>query len=108
MPDRSFAGGLKTWTDLIAACRQNPELLAYAAPELRALEQTLGDLQAAKSRQVLLDAEKQKATAQHLALHQKASDLAFQIRSGVKAFLGPRNERLAEFNIKPLRGRRQR
>jgi predicted nucleic acid-binding Zn-ribbon protein len=106
MSRQSYEALVEKWEKLLADCRNDPRVHAYAATELRALKRLLREAQSLKDRQAYLEREKVETTvALQSSLHQ-AGDLDTQIRAGLRALLGARNERLTEFGVAPL-GRRR-
>ena len=82
-----------------------PETTTDLQRLLAALQKALADAQAAKARQDFHKSERQVASQDLKATLTQGRDLAMRLRSAAKFKIGPRNEKLAQFNIKPLRKR---
>jgi hypothetical protein len=96
------------WERLAEACQGNPKLRALFHRELALLNQTAKDMRAILAKRARLEGEKQSATRECNAAFAKGSDLSSRIRLAVKATLGPRDERLTQFGIKPRSRRGER
>lgn len=90
---------------LLSAIESNPTLLPDLSDLTGPLQQTLDEIKALSTRQETLKADKQKATQDLRAAFDRARDQAIQIRAAVKSRLGPRTEKLVEFQVAPLRPR---
>lgn len=101
----AFTGEL----DSLAAAAREAELeLPVLGPHIGPLEAKLEQLREAKARQQAHAAERRDATQE---LHEgltAAQDLAIQLRSVVRAELGPRDPRLAQFGVHVLKPRKPR
>jgi hypothetical protein len=102
---RSYGNTIEDWRRLLVAAKENAELLPDLAVETKALSDLLAGAQEAKSRQDLHASEKQRATQDLQSTLAQGKDLAIQIRGAVKFKLGPRNEKLVQFRVAPLRKR---
>jgi lipase chaperone LimK len=105
MSRQTYEALVEKWGELLAACRRDPRVHAYAATELASLERLLRETQSLKDRQAYLERQRVETTAALQSSLQQAGDLDTQIRAGVRALLGTRDERLAAFGVAPL-GRR--
>jgi head-tail adaptor len=109
MPEiNAFGDIVSDWERLLAALLDNLERLPEMTEELGAFRQVLAEARAAKSRQVLYAAEKQRATQDIRVAVQNGRDLASRLRAAVTSKLGARDEKLVQFRIAPLRPRRSR
>jgi hypothetical protein len=90
---------------LLSAVASNPTLLPDLSDLTGPLEQTIAEIKVLSGRQETLKADKQKATQDLRAAFDRARDQAIQIRAAVKSRLGPRTEKLVEFQVAPLRPR---
>ena len=63
------------------------------------------EIKVLSARQETLKADKQKATQDLRAAFDRARDQAIQVRAAVKSRLGPRTEKLVEFQMAPIRPR---
>ena len=104
----SVADVILDWEDVLAACRNNAEVLKPAEPLRLELERVLGSAKDIKGRREGAAALKQQLT-QELSLVLKAGrELARRLRGAAKAQLGTKNEGLVEFKARPIRDRKAR
>jgi hypothetical protein len=108
MKDRTHDDILDDMADLLESCRTHENLIPGLEPWRDALGTVLSDAQAKKQQQAHLTAEKCRATRELGIALQEGLDLARRLRTGIKAQLGSRDPRLANFRIKPLKPRAQR
>jgi hypothetical protein len=109
MPNiNSYADVIQDWQALLAAFKDNAERLPGIEAELAALEQALTAALAVKARQDSYRSEKQRATQELNEILESGRDLAIQLRGAVRCKLGPRNEKLVQFGMAPLRRRKGR
>jgi hypothetical protein len=99
---------IRSWEKLVTACEENDELRPFIHRDLALLSRTAEQAHTHFADRLRLLAEKQEATNRCNAILTEGNDLAMRIRAAVKAALGPRNERLTQFGIAPLRKRRGR
>lgn len=93
---------------LAAATEENLANLPDVTFELNALRDVIVDIETLKARQDSLIAGKQEATQNlHDALA-NGLDVAQKLRDAAKFKIGRRSERLVQFGVTPLRGRRRR
>lgn len=89
----------------LAACKANAHLLPsierYRAP----LEVAVTGLKALDFQRQTLIADKQKLSQDLKAAVRLVKDLLLHLRAAVRADIGPRSEKLVEFNVAPLRPR---
>jgi hypothetical protein len=90
---------------LIDADDRNPETQQELAKERQGLVTSLSDIKPLKARQQELTAMRQEVTQQLNSAFQRGKDAAIAYRSAVRAKVGPRNERLVQYKIAPLRKR---
>ena len=90
---------------LLAAIASNPTLLPDLSDLTVPLEQTIAEIKVLSGRQETLKADKQKTTQDLRAAFDRARDQAIRIRAAVKSRLGPRTEKLVEFQVAPIRPR---
>lgn len=105
MPRNSQADQFRDWAGLLEAAQRSPEVLAEIEKERLAMEQALREAEGLKARQEELTGLRQQVTQQLDAAMARGKDTAMQLRAVLKAKFGPRNERLAHFNMAPLRKR---
>jgi hypothetical protein len=96
------------WRRLLSLLALNVDQgLLPAMPPLRgALESALIILESSSAQQDYIRAESKDNAAESRAQVQLGSDAALQIRAAIRAHLGPRNPKLAEFRIRVLGARR--
>jgi len=97
---------LGAWDGLIEACQANAKLRALYQREIQLLGQATKEARATLLRRDRLVKESQETTKKGLEALARGGELAMRIRSAVKGTLGPRDERLIHFGIKPLRKRK--
>lgn len=90
------------WEQLLAAVEAHESDLPVLAPYKTFLRQSLDRLRVAKSHQEMLSASRKQATQEVEQRVGESRDLVSRLRSLVKAELGPRDERLKLFGIKPI------
>lgn len=90
---------------LLVAVADNAATLPDVATERHNLEQALTTAEEAKNRQDAAIGNKQLATQEVKAALGLARDAALQLQSAARFKLGPRNEKLVVFLVKPLRRR---
>jgi hypothetical protein len=90
---------------LLAAVEANPSLLPNLDDVVLPLKETLAELKILTSRQETLKADKQKITQDLKAARTRIRDQTIQLRAAIKGKLGPRTEKLVEFQVQPLRKR---
>jgi hypothetical protein len=104
----SFADIVLDWENVLAACRNNAELMK-AADELKAaLERLLATARELNNQKEASIGQKQQLTQQLLAVLKEGKETARRLRAAAKAQLGTKNERLVEFKARPIRDRKGR
>ncbi|HEX4964790.1 MAG TPA: hypothetical protein VF173_28515 [Thermoanaerobaculia bacterium] len=101
----SYAEVMQDWEALLAALLENAANLPDVERSRTAFEDHVAKTKELKVRQDSQTAARQETTQ---ALTQRMKDgveLAIRLRSMVKGNLGPKNERLVQFGIAPLRKR---
>jgi hypothetical protein len=101
----SHADVIRDWMLVLEATERSPEVQAEVEKERLKVAQLLAEVQALKARQVELTALRQQATQQLKATVAQGKEAVMQFRAILKAKFGPRNERLVQFNMAPLRKR---
>jgi hypothetical protein len=101
----SHADVVDDWEGLLTAARNQVEKLPDIGRHISALELVLGQTKAMKAQQDSFTAARQEATQELKKLVAEGRDLAIRLRGAVKAEIGPRSERLVQFNMKPIRKR---
>jgi N-acetyl-beta-hexosaminidase len=100
---RNFGAFTASVRRLVVAVRENAATLPDVSAELAVLEQALGSAEEAKTRQDAHIGNKQVATQDMQAALTRAKDAVIQLQNAAKFKLGPRNEKLSAFQVKPLR-----
>jgi hypothetical protein len=103
----SLADVLTDWEELLEAVRRSPDLLPDVEEDIALLARLLAQTRALKARQNELAALRQEATQRLNEEMGQGKETAIRMRSVIRGTLGPRNERLVQFGIAPLRKRRR-
>jgi hypothetical protein len=90
---------------LSARVAENEDVLPTVTAEKDELDKSMDLFDDAQKRQKIYDAEKRKATQDMVTALGRGKEAARKVRLGAKLRLGPRNEKLALFNVAPLRTR---
>ena len=93
------------WKGLLDSTEKSPEVLPSVETECQALSQLLNKFLVLKAQQDELTAKRQETTQQLNETIDQGKDVAVQIRSVLRGKVGPRNERLVQYKIAPLRRR---
>ncbi len=91
---------------LLARLIGNRDELKHLEPSIGLFEGLFGRIQAAADQQASHTASKQEASQQLQGLITDAERLATVLQSAVKQHYGIRSEKLADFGLKPFRGRK--
>src|SRR3954465_955210 len=103
----SLADVLTDWEELLEAVRRSPALLPHVEEDIALLARLLTAARALKARQNELAGLRPEATQRVDAGMGRGKETAIGMRSMIRGKLGPRNERLVQFGIAPLRKRRR-
>jgi hypothetical protein len=98
---------VRLWERIAEAGQVNPKLRALFHRELALLKQSAHEVRALWIKRSRLVAEQQILTQECAAAFAKGNDLSIRMRLAVKATLGPKDERLTQFGIKPRRAGRK-
>jgi hypothetical protein len=105
MSKTSIADAIVAWesalTNAKTGATEVPGIEGYTAP----LEQILAEAKALTARLDDRKSLKQQDTAERKSLMKKGNFQVSRIRSAIKAFFGPNNERVIAFGARPLRPR---
>ena len=105
----SFADYIADWRRLLAAIDANPDSIPDFSGQRTSFETVLDKLEEGAARQDAIRVSSKINAAENRALLQQGADLALQLRSALRAHLGPRHPKLGEFRIRVLgRPRRRR
>ena len=109
MPHKSaLADTMLEAEQALAACAANADLLPSVEKYRAPLEVAMTELKAPNVRKQTLIADKQKVTQDEKAAVRRVKDLLVHLRAAVRADIGPRSEKLVEWNVAPLRPRSRR
>ena len=108
MIGKSYEAFTDELESLAAAAHEAEVEMPGLGPHIAALEDQLGEVRNAKARQQMHTAKRQEATQELYEELTTANDLAIQLRSVVRAELGPRDPRLARFGVPSLKKPRPR
>ncbi len=101
----SYPDIVEDWEGLLTSARNNADKLPDIGRHTTALEQVLGQTKAMKALQQSHTAARQEATQELNKLLAQGRELAIRLRAVVKGEIGPLNERLVQFKVKPIRKR---
>jgi hypothetical protein len=105
MSKTSIADAITAWENALANAKTSaaevPGIEGYTAP----LEEILAEAKMLTARLESRKGVKQQDTQDRRLLMQKGNVQVSRIRSAVRAFFGPRSERLIEFGARPVRQR---
>jgi hypothetical protein len=93
------------WEKLLAAVLEHTGSLPNIGAEQAALIQALQEAKELKANQDSFAASRQQATQELQMILDRGREMAMRLRGAVKFKIGPRNERLVQFGIAPLRRR---
>src|SRR5262245_9084048 len=93
--------------ELLRSTDTVPELLPSIEVERQVLVQVLADVERLRTRQAELTALKQRATQELREAIERGKEARIQVRSVLRGKVGPKNERLVQFKVAPLRKRKR-
>jgi len=102
----SQADYIKQWQDLVSALAENAGDLPHLQTRLIKLQGILAQTVGVVQEQAASRAVKQEASRRLESLLSEGQKVATFLRVGVREHYGNRSEKLAEFHLQPLRGRR--
>ena len=106
MPNKaSLADTILEADQAVASIAANADLLPSAEKYRLPLEAATTELKTLGVRQQTLIADKQKVTQDLKAASRRVKDLLIHLKVAVRSDIGPRSEKLVEFNVAPLRPR---
>lgn len=101
----AYADIFRNWDGLIAAAKTVLETLPEIEPLVRTMERIAADAKKLKWDQDELQARRQKTTQDLQEKIREGRDFSIILRGIVRSRIGPRNERLVQFGIAPIRKR---
>lgn len=104
----SYADVFRDWEALLAAVLESLELTPDVERHRLALDQHLTEMKKVRDQQNLHIANKQAASQQLAGMLIAGRELATRLRRVAGANLGPKNEKLVQFGIAPIRKRSRR
>jgi prophage DNA circulation protein len=104
----SYADVVLDWENILAACRDNPEMMTAAESLRTILERLLTTVRELNARKEAATGLKQQLRQELVAVLQEGREIARRLRGAAKAQLGTRNERLVQFKTRPIRDRKGR
>ncbi len=108
MPSRnSYSELILDFQELLRSTDTVPELLPSIEAERQVLVQVLADVERLRTRQAELTALKQRATQELREAIERGKEARIQVRSVLRGKVGPKNERLVQFKVAPLRKRKR-
>jgi hypothetical protein len=108
MPKSAYADVIGEWETLLAASRQHVAGAPEFQPYVEAFQQHLQKIKRLKAEQEAANAIRQRRTQQLNEEIQEGQALAMRLRGVVRAKIGPYNELLVQFGMKPVRPRSRR
>jgi hypothetical protein len=106
MPNKSSLADTVLEADqTLAAVTTNAALLPSAQRYQAPLAEAMAQLKALDVQRNTLTADKQKVTQDLKAAVRRVKDLLLNLRAAARGDIGPRSEKLVEFNVAPLRPR---
>ena len=106
MPNKaSLADTILEADQAVASLLANVDLLPSAEKFRVPLEAAVTELKTLGVRQQTLKADKQQVTQDLKASARRVKDLLIHVKAAVRSDIGPRNEKLVEFKVAPLRPR---
>jgi hypothetical protein len=97
---------IKKWQNLVSALADNIGDLQHLSTRFVKLQGILGDSIQVLQEQAAARASKQEASRRLESLLSEGEKVATFLNVGIREHYGNRSEKLAEFHLKPLRGRR--
>src|SRR5262245_20580531 len=108
MPSRNaYSELILDFQELIRSVDTAPELLPSIEAERQVLVQVVADVERLRTRQAELTALKQRATQELREAIERGKEARIQVRSVLRGKVGPKNERLVQFKVAPLRKRKR-
>ena len=101
----SYAETVNSWEEQLAAVAQNIGDMPQSEIPRGKLQGVLTEIREVSAEQATLIAAKQEASRRVAALLAQGRKISTLLRAIVREHYGNRSEKLAEFNLQPLRGR---
>ncbi len=103
----SYPDTVDDWEGLLTSARNNADKLPDISRHTNALELVLGQTKEVRALQQSHTAARQAATQELRKLLAQGRELAIRLRSVVRGEIGPMNEGLVQFKVKPIRKRQR-
>jgi hypothetical protein len=100
---RTYAETVNGWDELLTALDQNSAELAQLELPKQRLQTIADQIKTFAAEQAAMTASRQEATQRVEFLLAQGRKLATMLRTSVREHYGNRNQRIAEFGLKPLR-----
>ena len=104
--ETTYKGKVEVWDRLNERLTANAADLAYLEPSRAKLEALLTQARQTEAAQAAQVAAKQQASQTMKQLIAEGDRLANVLLASIKEHYGPRSEKVAEFGLKPFRGRK--
>ena len=106
MPDETYQDSFGRWRHLSTAVLANAADLPHLVAPAQRLAGMLNEAESSVSEQAVLTASKQRVSQDLLETVVKGRKLATFLTVGIRELYGSGSEKLAEFRIRPFRGKR--
>lgn len=106
-PERTRSGRLEEWQRLLEALQANRSDLEHLATQSQQLGILLSRAEDLLQSQAALEAGRKEATQRLVAILADCQRLATALRFSLKHHYGPTAEKLTDFGIQPVQGRRK-
>jgi hypothetical protein len=100
---RTYADTVNGWSELLTALDQNGEELAQLDLPKQRLQAITDQIKTFAAEQAAMTASRQQATQRVEFLLAQGRKLATVLRASVREHYGNRNQKIAEFGLRPLR-----
>jgi hypothetical protein len=105
MPKQAYSDVTTDAEQILTSTTANPILQPIVARHRPQIEEVLSEIKALKTHQMMLTADKQKATQDLQTALKRLKELVIFLRAAIRGDIGPRTEKLVEYGIAPLRKR---
>jgi hypothetical protein len=105
MSGNGFNDTMADWEGLLSAVEANRSEIPSSDVFAAQLAAAVQEVQAIRARKSALRSEARELTKSLVGGLELGNDLVIRLRSWVRAWYGPHNEKLTEFGVKPIRKR---